>query len=67
MVAPTMDGHPPLTSPRVLEVVRGSGGMLPAGAAAVAFLVLFAEPLRTLMRDWWNNPDAGHGLLLAPV
>lgn len=67
MVAPTMDGHPQLTTPRVLEVVRGSGGMLPAGAAAVAFLVLFAEPLRTLMRDWWNNPDAGHGLLLAPV
>jgi exosortase len=35
--------------------------------AAVAFLILFANPLRLLAVDWWTDPDAGHGLLLAPL
>lgn len=35
--------------------------------AGLAFLLLFAQPLTTLGRDWWNDPDAGHGLLLFPV
>ncbi len=35
--------------------------------AAVAFVILFQDPARGLARDWWNDPDAGHGLLLAPV
>jgi exosortase len=34
---------------------------------AAAFVWLFAEPARLLADDWWNNPEAGHGLLLAPV
>lgn len=34
---------------------------------AVAFLALFLLPLRLLVRDWWQDPDAGHGLLLGPV
>lgn len=34
---------------------------------AILFVVLFAQPMMTLGRDWWNNPDAGHGLLLAPL
>ena len=34
---------------------------------AVAFAVLFAKPFALLLRDWWTNPEAGHGLLLAPV
>lgn len=34
---------------------------------AVLFVILFAQPMMTLGRDWWNNPDAGHGLLLAPL
>ncbi|HEU5218913.1 MAG TPA: exosortase/archaeosortase family protein, partial [Gemmatimonadales bacterium] len=29
--------------------------------------VLFGEPARLLVRDWWNDPEAGHGLLLGPV
>jgi exosortase len=33
---------------------------------AVAFIVLFAHPLTLLVRDWLHDPDAGHGLLLAP-
>jgi exosortase len=39
----------------------------PWGLTAAAFLLLFAEPLRTLARDWWTDPEAGHGLLLFPV
>jgi exosortase len=39
----------------------------PALAAAVAFAVLFAEPFQTLLRDWWQDPEAGHGLLLGPL
>jgi exosortase len=34
---------------------------------AVAFIVLFAHPLTLLVRDWLHDPDAGHGLLLAPL
>ena len=28
---------------------------------------LFARPAYLLVRDWWSNPEAGHGLLLAPL
>jgi len=35
--------------------------------AGLSFSVLFWEPLATLARDWWTDPDAGHGLLLFPV
>jgi exosortase len=35
--------------------------------AGLAFLVLYAQPMATLGRDWWSDPDAGHGLLLAPL
>lgn len=40
---------------------------LPLLLAGVGFAVLFAEPAYLLARDWWNDPEAGHGLLLAPV
>lgn len=36
-------------------------------ASTAAFAMLFGEPLRLLVRDWWNDPEAGHGLLLGPV
>ena len=32
-----------------------------------AFAALFGGPLVALIRDWWNDSDAGYGLLLAPV
>lgn len=38
-----------------------------AAATVVAYLALFAGPLLSLAHDWWNDPEAGHGLLLAPV
>ncbi len=68
MVAPSVSGEAsPLTVPRLLSVVRSPRVSLPAVIALLSFVVLFADPLRTLARDWWNNPDAGHGLLLVPV
>ena len=39
---------------------------LPLALTAAAFVFLFAKPAVTLAGDWWNNPEAGHGLLLAP-
>lgn len=36
-------------------------------ATALTFLLLFAEPLSGTVRTWWSDPEAGHGLLLAPL
>lgn len=41
--------------------------MLPLALAGILFLLLFGGPLQWLARDWWNDPEAGHGLLLFPV
>lgn len=67
MVAPPMSGTSPLTLPRLLSAVRTPARAAPLAVSLLGFAVLFADPLRTLWRDWWNNPDAGHGLLLVPV
>lgn len=40
---------------------------VPLLLAGLAFVVGFGEPMVTLGRDWWSNPEAGHGLLLFPV
>ncbi len=40
---------------------------IPIVAAGLAFAFLFWEPIVTLGRDWWNDPEAGHGLLLGPL
>lgn len=34
---------------------------------AALFAFLYARPAYLLVRDWWSNPEAGHGLLLAPL
>jgi exosortase len=36
-------------------------------ATGAAFLVLFAGPMADLAKQWWTDPNAGHGLLLAPI
>jgi hypothetical protein len=41
--------------------------LIPVVVTGIAFAVLFAQPFLLLLDDWWNNPEAGHGLLLAPV
>jgi exosortase len=40
---------------------------VPHIATAIAFGFLFFQPFTSLVSDWWNSPEAGHGLLLAPV
>ena len=49
--------------PRLTSV----GTQAPLWVGAVAFLVLFGEPMVSLLRDWWYDPEAGHGLLLGPL
>lgn len=51
----------------VTRGARGFQGLAPHLLTAATFLLLFAEPLYLLARDWWNDPEAGHGLLLAPI
>jgi len=66
-------GKPPVTATLKPDlslaagIIRRPEAALPAAAALVAFVVLFIQPARSLALDWWNNPDAGHGLLLAPL
>jgi exosortase len=49
------------------ELTAGGRGLLPPILTGLAFVVLFLDPATLLVRDWWTNPEAGHGLLLAPV
>ncbi|HJS47071.1 MAG TPA: exosortase/archaeosortase family protein [Gemmatimonadales bacterium] len=43
------------------------GRAAPVLLAVAGFAVLAAHPLGLLAQDWWNDPEAGHGLLLAPL
>jgi exosortase len=38
-----------------------------AGVTALMFGALFARPAQLLVDAWWNDPNSGHGLLLAPL
>jgi exosortase len=40
---------------------------LPILLGFLAFAWIFADPMQGLAKAWWNDPDAGHGLLLFPV
>jgi exosortase len=46
---------------------RKAGTLLPLVLGGIFFVVLFWAPFTTLLRDWWSDPEAGHGLLLGPV
>ncbi len=39
----------------------------PIVLGALFFTWLFWEPAATLLRDWWSDPEAAHGLLLGPL
>jgi exosortase len=41
--------------------------LIPLLVTAAGFAILFAKPATLLVHDWWTSPEAGHGLLLAPV
>ena len=53
-----------LAPPREAGLV---GRYAPVLFTAIAFVVLFLHPMTLLAKDWWNDPDAGHGLLLVPI
>jgi exosortase len=40
---------------------------IPAFVTALLFVGLFGSVFIDLAKDWWQLPEAGHGLLLAPV
>jgi exosortase len=44
-----------------------AGDVAPVVVGVVAFGVLFWTPFVTLVQDWWTQPEAAHGLLLAPL
>jgi exosortase len=57
---------------RFVDAARADPGasvqrLVPLALTAIAFVLLFAQPMYLLVRDWWTLPEAGHGLLLAPV
>jgi exosortase len=54
-IAPTLPG----------TTDRSSLAMLLATGAT--FVLLFAGPMANTAGAWWNDPDSGHGLLLAPL
>jgi exosortase len=53
--------------PSLVSIARRPALALPVAVAAVAFVLLFARPAQLMVHDWWTNPEAGHGLLLAPL
>ena len=55
----------PEAAPRARAWAGRAG--VPVAVAAAAFVVLFLQPVQTLVRDWWTDSEAGHGLLLAPL
>ena len=57
----------PAASAEAVLPDRRFRALLPSLFAGLAFAVLFYRPAALLVRDWWTNPEAGHGLLLFPV
>jgi exosortase len=63
--------------PKVVERLRSSLAARVSGipaavllgwaTSAVLFVVLFWPPIANTAQGWWSDPDAGHGLLLAPI
>lgn len=53
--------------PSLVSIARRPALALPVAVAAMAFALLFAKPAQLMVHDWWTNPEAGHGLLLAPL
>lgn len=65
-----MDGTAPSAPPHfVFRELRAvpTEHLAAAGLVVCAYAILFYQPFAMLLNDWWNVPEAGHGLLLAPV
>ncbi len=49
------------------DALRDPRRSAPLVVGGLAFVVLFWAPITTLVRDWLHDPEASHGLLLAPI
>ncbi len=58
-----------LLSKDTLPAIRALSPIALAAHAltAITFAMLFLKPARLLADAWWNDPNSGHGLLLAPL
>ncbi|HEX6133065.1 MAG TPA: exosortase/archaeosortase family protein [Longimicrobiales bacterium] len=61
----TLDRGP--TPAAAIGIQRIRSSHIAIAVTGVAFLALFWQPISTLVRDWLHDPEAGHGLLLAPL
>lgn len=61
--AGAVQASPALTGLRRLS----ADALAPLALTTALFAILFAKPFTLLVHDWWTSPEAGHGLLLAPV
>jgi exosortase len=63
--------EPPRPSEVQRAITAARAALRPPSAESLLvvglFAYLFARPFSLLVRDWWTNPEAGHGLLLAPL
>jgi exosortase len=64
-VTPVALASPPVPANRSFAISPQLIGLVAITGAA--FIALFYLQLIGLARDWWNLPEAGHGLLLVPV
>lgn len=55
------------TAARPIPLPQRPVAIAAVASTALAWLVLFAQPLVNTARTWWTSPEAGHGLLLAPL
>lgn len=46
---------------------RNPVSLIVLAITTLSYLLLFYGPLLNTAGAWWNDPDAGHGLLLAPL
>lgn len=55
-----------MTGTHAFSLPKGNAAIA-AGVTAVLFGLLFARPAQLLAIAWWDDPNSGHGLLLAPL
>src|ERR1043165_7693751 len=75
MASQTIEAPPARPTLAVTPVAKATAGFrsltlaerVAFGVTWILFFVLFYQPITTLVIDWWTVPEAGHGLLLAPV
>jgi exosortase len=52
---------------RPIRLPRSNGERIALASTVAAFALLFAQPFANTATAWWNDPEAGHGLLLVPL